>query len=186
MPVIKDRFPELADAVEEIADRGRMRDASKETVERQLWFASVALADHSPHVTSETFLTTGHERNPIQDSWVLPPPSSERDGASGTIASESGHIEWQRYGTEKKDYPIEASGPGGLWFWTGPPLKWPSSLPPGFVNLPAVEHPGFGPWGGRDFVEVAAEDAEPVLNTLFFDMGDSLAYDPLRDFYAAG
>jgi hypothetical protein len=180
MPVKEDRFPRLIDAVEKVADRSRMQDGAEETVESQLWVAENALVDRSPHVTSETFVTTGHERNPIRDSWLSPPPSRERDGAIGAVTSDAEHLDWQREGTE--DHPIPTS-PTGLWFWVGEPLKWPTRQPrPGFIYRQEVQHPGFGPWGGRDFVEVAAEDAEDTLVNLFVDLGDELAFEPLRSF----
>jgi len=180
MPVIKDRFPQLIGAVEETADRRRMQDGAEDTIEAQLASARMALVHRSPHVTEETFVTTGHERNPIQDSWLSPSSSGERDGATGVVASDAEHLDWQREGTAGHPIPLD---PSGVWFFVGEPLKWPTKQSqPGFIYRREVEHPGFGQWGGRDFVEVAAEDAEDTLMDLFVDLGNELAFESLRSF----
>jgi len=180
VPVIEDRFPQLVDAVEEMADRKRMQDGAEGTIEAQMASAKRSLVHWSPHVTEETLVTTGHERNPISGSWLSPPPSGERDGATGAVTSDAEHLDWQREGTAGHPIPLD---PSGVWFFVGEPLKWPTKQSqPGFIYRREVEHPGFGPWGGRDFVKVAAEDAEGALVDLFVDLGNELAFESLRSF----
>lgn len=197
-----DRFPELAEAIREYANRERIMGLATGAVEQQRVYMIDKLRDNSPIAGPDTFYDTGHgDHTTIIEGWEYGDSSATGTRASATINNRSEHVDVQRSGTQKKGYPIPHGGgrkprrPGGLVqtygksqvrFWLGPPLKWKVGSArfqkAGFVALDQVDHPGFEPWGGRDFVEVAADRGRPELIRIFSEeMGH--VYKPLEEFF---
>ena len=196
-----DRFPELAEAVREYGNRERIKSLAVGAVEQQRTYMMGKLRDNSPIARPDTYVDTGHSHTTIIEGWEHGESFATGTSVGTTINNRSEHIDVQRSGTQKKGYPIPSGAsrkprrPGGLIqtygkgqvrFWLGPPLKWPVRSArfrkAGFVSLDQVTHPGFEPWGGRDFVEVAADSGRPELIKIFSEeMGHT--YKPLEEFF---
>ena len=194
-----DRFPELAEAIREYANRERIMRLATGTVEQQRVYMIDKLRDNSPIAGQDTFHDTGHDHTTIIEGWEYGESFATGTRAGATINNRSEHIDWQRSGTARHDIPHSATRkprrPGGLTqtygksqvrFWLGPPLKWKVRSArfqkAGFVAFDQVDHPGFEPWGGRDFVEVAADSGRPELIKIFKEeMGH--VYKPLEEFF---
>lgn len=194
MTVERDEFQKLVGAIKKIADPARARTISREAAGRQAEIARGWLYEFSPQaIPARTFMTTGHQHTPISAGWRGPTSRENPDGASSSIFNVSEHIDVQRSGTEKKNYPITPRGPVGalaaeparLVFWLGPPLKWgvrsARFRKPGFVAMTAVTHPGIEPHGGKDFVESAADQARPGMIREFRKAGIRIAFEPLKE-----
>lgn len=162
MKVKVNRFPELKKTIERSTKRVVVRSAVRMGVVDLGDEMLPVLREYSPAKTQETFMTTGHDHTTIYDGWSRPEVKMNHlGGVDMQILNRSEHIDVQRTGTEKRGYPIPFE-PTGVTFWLGDPLKWGRRLPggPGFVRFNRIKHPGFGPWGGKDFVEEAAESFE--------------------------
>lgn len=204
MGIQVNRFDELIAAVERTANMDRLLGVSGNIVEEQTEFAQRELYEFSPRITPGTFMSTGHNHTPISEGWARLPQELSSDSVAVTIVNTSEHVRVQREGTTRKNYPItprqsSAYGtrlfPGGsrynlgsrLFFWIGPPLRWPvraaSFRKGGWAWMTKVEHPGFGPWGGRDFVLDAAEAAQDILVDIFRLSGRDEYLRPLRRFF---
>jgi hypothetical protein len=200
------RFGELMGAIRQSLDRERMTGIARDAVLEQQEEAEHQLFIFSPQATPETRVTTGHDHTPIWMGWESLLPEQLPDGAKATVISTSEHVGVQRTGTIKKGYKIWPGTTGGgtifypgggrrrarygtgrLRFWLGKPLKWPVRVArlrkPGFVAMTVVEHPGFGPWGGRDFVETAVEAAMPKMVEAFLDASIEVT-EPIREFFS--
>lgn len=181
-----DRFGELVDAIRQTADKVRAQKMAQAASRRQGKIAMRWLVDYSPQTTAQTFVTTGHDHTSILKGWRGPFDRPVMDGAESVVSSASEHIDVQRSGTTAKRYPIPKVAPvtSKLEFWLGPPLKWPvrkaKFRKPGFVQMTQVEHPGFEPHGGRDFVERAADQARPEMVKEFSETGYEVAFEPLK------
>jgi len=201
--VERDRFPELVEAVRKTLDRERISVMAEEIAVEHQESALVWLTYASPEATSETLMTTGHDHTSIKEGWDTGPVSRTPDGAEATVINRSEHVDWQRSGTAEHIIPFGRSGVESvsqsgdirrtvgptrpIAFWLGAPLKWPVHVArfaktPGIYSFLEVTHPGFGPWGGRDFVEVAADDARPELEYTF-RRGMKEVLRPLEEFF---
>jgi hypothetical protein len=211
MPIQSDRFEQLTRALRETVDRDRVNALARQASREQQEVAERYLTLFSPRKTSQTHMTTGHDHVEIAEGWDPGPVESTQRGARFSIANRSPHVNWQRFGTGPHEiWPRESSGGESsgrllgkrpfvylgegtsrgysprLVFWLGPPLRWPVRLArfrkAGFVKMTKVNHPGFEPHGGRDFVMTASEVArpgmvEPVRQATQFIM------EPLREFF---
>jgi hypothetical protein len=204
MTITVDRFDEMVHAIRDSLNKERLAEIARKTVDRQQGIAFEELWDHTPQKTRQTFMTTGHESHTsIGEGWRLDSPRALPDGAEAVIRNVSEHIDVQRTGTTRKNYPIpnimapaRGSGPAPGWkpfahpwmvFWVGPPLKWPArkkKFQSGrFGAFSQVRHPGFGPWGGRDFVEEAADEARPAMIDALRDESREM-FKPAREFFS--
>jgi hypothetical protein len=194
MSIERDRFGRLVSAITKIANPARARAISRDAAGRQAKIARGWLFEFSPQaIPARTFMTTGHQHTSISAGWRGPTSREEPDGASASVFNISEHVDVQRGGTEKKNYPITPRGPVGalaaeparLIFWLGPPLKWgvrsARFRKPGFVAMTAVIHPGIEPHGGRDFVESASDQARPGMIREFREAGIKIAFEPLGE-----
>lgn len=175
------RFPELIDAVRRTSDEDRAAQAAMLAVGRQSEIAMSELGASSPYSTRETLYATRHEPHHIADSWMIMRTERDGAGAKSVVGNSAPHIEWQRYGTPGHD--ISAQGPWGLTFWTGSPLRWASRHQDGhagWMRKKSIDHPGFGPWGGSDFVVGAAARVGSELARIAIDAGDEIAFMELR------
>lgn len=184
MRVRVNRFPQLVRAVEETADRTRAQDisgAGMRLIGRDL---HPVMKEFSPKATKETFYTTGHDHTTIYDGWSPPIVDPGGDGAVLRLMNRSEHIDVQRTGTEKRGYKIP-SNPTGVGFWLGSPLKWGRRIPgpPGFVRFAQITHPGFSPWGGRDFVASAAEEMAGETRSTMESTARTIAFRKLEEFF---
>jgi hypothetical protein len=144
------------------------------------------LREYSPIAGPDTFMTTGHNHTTIYDGWSRPiTRGNPRGGADLMFMNKSEHVEVQRTGTEDRGYPIPLN-PTGSTFWLGSPLKWGRSLPggPGFVRFPQITHPGIvEPWGGRDFVEEAAEAFDHDWHVIMVEILKKVVFGELDKFF---
>lgn len=196
-----DRFPELFNAIRDFASVERVKRIAKGVAEQHRAFMIGVLRENSPVAGPDTFVDTGHADRSILESWRYGEFFEGSNFVEAGIANDSPHVNEQRYGTRKKGYAIPHAGarkpsrPGGLTqiygqsqlrFWLGPPLKWPVRAARfrkgGFVYMDQVRHPGFGPWGGRDFVEVAADEGRPQMVQIFNEEMRGV-YEPLEKFF---
>jgi hypothetical protein len=201
MTIDLDRFDELVRSIRRSLSMERLSAMAQQTVERQQAIAFESLWKHTPQKTRQTFMTTGHEdHTSIGEGWRLDSPERLPDGARAVIRNVSEHVDVQRTGTTKKDYPITpgkgVAGPSNsfwmpfefprLVFWLGPPLKWPVRAARfrkgGFFSFAQVRHPGFGPWGGKDFVEEATDESRPEMARALREDGKQI-FKPLREFF---
>lgn len=104
---------------------------------------------------------------PIEQGWVL---NNAHDAQGIRLRSRSQHLQYQRFGTMKKNYPIPIRAGGNmLLFWWGSPLPWAPTRPPmlerapGPFFMPQIIHPGLEPYGGSDFVQRAVDQVMPDL-----------------------
>lgn len=176
------RFPELVESVKESASRRRSGEISALAAEAQAAIAIDELRERSPRSSEETLYTTGHEPHHISESWMIMSQDFERGGAGFVIGNSAPHLNAQRYGIDPVD-DLSARGPWGLIFWTGGRLRWPSKRQdgePGWMRKQSVDHPGFGAWGGSDFVERAAQNMRPDMSRIAAGAGDEIAFGELR------
>jgi hypothetical protein len=197
MPDDINRFGELVSAIKATLDQNRFRPHARETARDQGDIAMRWLVDFSPEaIPQQTVMTTGHDHETIKGGWRGPHDSDRPDGAEALITNLSEHVDVQRSGTSVKNYVIAPrgrtaltgfTGPAKLSFWLGPPLIWPVRKPkfrvPGFVEMTQVTHPGFGPHGGQDFVERAADRARPEMTETFHEMAVEVAFEPIERFF---
>ena len=177
MPVVANRFPDLVVAVEKTADKGRAQRESGVAVSRQSAVATFALTTFSPVLTASDDVFTSHEEHHIADSWETLSESRTDDGAVAIIGNSAPHLDAQRFGT-RRNYPIVARGPWGLTFWLRDPTD--ALDEPGIMRRQSVEHPGFGPWGGEDFVEVASRAMRPDLIQIAVESAGKIAFEEFR------
>ena len=176
------RFPELMESVEKTASEKRAAEMSVLAIAQQAMLAIGELRDKSPESSKSTLVTTGHAPHHIAESWLIMSEGPVRGGAQAVIGNSAPHLEAQRYGIEPVD-GLSAQGPWGLMFWTGSPLRWPSKRPDGqkgWMRKQSVDHPGFGAWGGSDFVERAAQGVRPEMIQIAVESGDEIAFAELR------
>ena len=176
------RFPELMGAVERTASEKRAAEMSALAIAQQAMLAIGELRDKSPESSESTLRTTGHAPHHISESWLIMSEGSVRSGAQAVIGNSAPHLSAQRYGIEPVD-DLSARGPWGLTFWTGPPLRWSSKRPDGqrgWMRRQSVDHPGFGAWGGSDFVERAAQSIRPEMTQIAAESGEEIAFAELR------
>lgn len=181
------RFGELIDSIKRIASMAHYGPISQRAAHRQAQLTTPMLIEFSPEaIPGRTLMTTGHSHTPIIAGWRGPFTQGAFDGATSTIENVSEHIDVQRMGTERKNYPIPIRR-GMVKFWLGTPLMWPvrkaKFRKPGFVRMAQVIHPGIEPHGGKDFVETVADKVRPELTRVFRDAGMQIAFEPLRKFF---
>lgn len=185
---VQDDFDKLRHAIEQAGDRERAN----------------ALLTGAGRVIVETFMVKLEEMQPI-DTTMAYKPSIRRGyapiargwqpidigdtdrGISLSLKSVSQHINIQRFGTEKKNYPIPIL-PSGVWFWWGAPLPWsPSRIPeyvsnaPGMFWFPQIEHPGIEPHGGEDFVRRAWITVRALATERFRETASTILFQPFRE-----
>ena len=204
MPTEVDRFPEFLESIRDTANRERIASIAGEAVRDQQRFMFGRLVFWSPRAAGDTFMSTGHDHTAIEDGWRYGSVSQTGNGAEASMDNVSEHVDVQRSGTLKKKYEIPHPGtrkqsrPGGLLqtygksqlaFWLGSPLKWGVKSArfqkAGFVYMDRVTHLGFGPHGGRDFVEVAAESGRGEMESIARDAGREIAFRPLEEFFSS-
>lgn len=100
---------------------------------------------------------------PIELGWITPRPSSEGEAAVVRVNSSSGHINFQRFGTEAHRIPRGAEE-ARLYFWWEKPATciektWGARvyMVPGWRAMKWVNHPGIRV--ANDFVVEAARAA---------------------------
>ncbi len=176
------RFPELMESVEKTASERRAAEISALAIAAQAAIAIDELRDKSPGSSERTLRTTGHAPHHIAESWLIMSADPVRGGARAVIGNSAPHLSAQRYGIEPVE-DLSAQGPWGLTFWTGSPLRWPSKRSDGqagWMRKQSVDHPGFGAWGGSDFVERAAQGMRPEMAQTAVESGDEIAFGELR------
>ncbi len=193
------RFGELVEAIKSTLDQNRLRPHARETAREQGRIAMEWLVDFSPEaIPGRTLVTTGHDHTSIIQGWRGPHDADRPDGAESLITNLSEHVDVQRSGTSIKNYVIAPRGQAAaragfegsrkLSFWLGAPLIWPVRAAkfrkPGFVEMAQVIHPGFGPHGGKDFVESAADRARPEMAETFHEMAVEVAFEPIEGFFS--
>jgi hypothetical protein len=193
MGIQVNRFDALISAVERTASQSHTQEVSAGIAGEHQEYAQSMLVAFSPYSTQYTHVSTGHSHTSIVDGWRSLPVERVGNGASATIANTSEHVNMQRYGTDAKNYPITARsgtgfGSGRLFFWIGPPLKWPvrkaAFRKGGWAWMTMVKHPGYGPWLGSDFVEDMAMASGDTMGNMFVSRGKQEYLRPLRSFFA--
>ena len=192
---IRNKFPALKRAIQQDAS-----DESRSTVAR---FAAGAVKDVAirhlkrltPFKTQETHMTTGHtDHTSIMDGWVEDLPIMTVNGvANAKITNVSEHIDWQRDGIEG-GYTMQVPERQAMYFWIGPPLKWPVVNPDrfyfgaqgGFATLQKVERKQrVDPWGGSDFVERAAREGRHEMDRRFGQWVGDTIFASIEEFFGA-
>ena len=205
MAVLKDEFDQMIVAIREALSKKRLMNIAAIAVRDQQRIAADHLFDHSPEaILGYTLMTTGHQHISVKQGWENEPPKRDGKGVEAIIINKSEHVRVQMTGTRKKFYQIphqlgtvsgtvggaeskRGTQSKGVTFWWGAPLKWRATKvakfrKPGFVHLRVVSHPGFGPWGGENFVGGAIREAEPAMNRVL-DEVRSEVMRPLRQYF---
>ena len=124
---------------------------------------------------------------PIASGWSPIRIVPKTDGVLLTLKSTSEHINWQRLGTDKKNYPIPGL-PTGVSFWWGAPLPWaPNRIPkivaraPGMFWFSQITHPGIEAYGGSDFVRRAWGMVQQPAKNQFSETADRILFQPFRE-----
>lgn len=143
------------------------------------------VGESEPSYTTKKGRTISHGRpshrlfgagSDIGSSWLDPEVAVTADGGETVIVSTAPHIKYVMDKT--KSHPI--SGPRGLSFWWGAPLRWnPVPAPgPGPRYYSQISHPGTI---ADPFVDKSIEDSRPEnLEELRTRMRE--AWQPVRSF----
>ena len=186
---VVDRFHILRRAIEQVNNRARTSDllSSAHGAVRDAFMAEIKKAQ--PVDTTMAYkpsIRRGY--TPIASGWgrglVI-----EKTGKGITLSlkSVSKHLKWQRFGTDKKSYPIPGV-PTGMYFWWGAPLPWtPTMIPelversPGMFWFSQIMHPGIEAYGGSDFVRRAWMEVRAQAMERFKETAKTILFQPFRD-----
>lgn len=195
---VKNRFPELMAAVRETVDQDRLRRLADEGVDEQLEIMQRWLGQLSPHTTEETFVSTGHDHEPIAKSYGRKPNEFREDGVTGTITNASQHFLAQARGASPAVIPRNAPY---VKFWIGAPLRWPirsdairkrlarMGVDGAYFVFGSVNHPGFKPWrdpgggSGENWIEQSSDQAFPQMLGIFRSVAREATFEPLSEFF---
>jgi len=187
---IQDDFDKLRRAIEQAGDRERANRLLT-GIGRVIVEAFMVKLEQIQPDGSQTYVgersSTRHGYTPIASGWQPVDIGDTDHGISFSLKSVSRHINIQRFGTEKKNYPIPLL-PTGVWFWWGAPLPWaPSQVPeyiarsPGMFWFPQIQHPGIEPYGGEDFVRRAWITVRALAIERFRDTTTTILFQPFRE-----
>lgn len=186
----KNRFPALVAAIQETASvaRGRVELENAAILAGQL--AEMYLKRLSPHRTYPPVNTwqgpgtpepyEGERKRephvPISEGWQRPDVTISGTTAEVLITNVSEHLDVQRTGILT---PYTETGPQLFWY----PLKGGGGGRAYFLGVTRNHY--FGPWGGRDFVEEAADQARPDLMEIFRESSYNVAFSALNRHFNA-
>jgi hypothetical protein len=190
---IKDEFKKLLAAIELMADQNRANKLffyAGQLISQRMFIElqKVQPDGFGTYVSipgSEERPSVRHGYVPISQGWNSPEVNFTDKGVRVSITSRSEHIDVQRFGTRKKNYPIP-SGEPGVAFWWGAPLPWsPTQAKSAAVSsgpfwFKQITHPGVEPYGGSDFVARAWRSMSHYAFARFREVGFMLL-GPLRD-----
>lgn len=185
---IQDDFDKLRTAIDKAGDPDRARKLLTGTG-RMIVEAFMAELEQLQPVDVSMAWKPSIRRGytPIASGWQPVDIGDTEYGISLSLKSRSKHINWQRFGTPKKNYPIP-NLPTGVSFWWGAPLPWsPSEIPeyitaaPGMFWFLQIEHPGIKPYGGEDFVRRAWTIVRSQAIERFRTTANEILFQPFRE-----
>lgn len=185
---IQDDFDKLRRAIEQAGDRDRANRLLSSAGRIIMESFMAKLGEVQPDGT-QTYVgqrpSVRHGYTPIASGWQPAEIEDTDHGVSLSLKSVSQHINIQRFGTEKKNYPIPLL-PEGVHFWWGAPLPWaPSQIPeiasraPGMFWFPQIEHPGIEV--DEDFVRKAWMTVRALAAGRFRETTATILFQPFRE-----
>ena len=199
---IKSRIPKFIYTLHQIKNRPRASEINREALNEMGSVTFEFIRRVQPRRTYNTLhplaADVGNIRThtPISKGWQGPITSGLADGGAVTLLmNRSEHIEFQMEGRQGP-----WSIPGSV-FPIGPPLKWPiinkdiwrrklldaertgNPVNPWLAPVKPVSHPGYGPWGGSNFVVRGAEAGRPRRAGIFRGAVLRIGQHPLRQFF---
>lgn len=187
---IQDDFDKMRRAIERVGDRERANRLLSTTGQTIVANFMAKLEETQPD-GSQTYVgerpSVRRGYTPIASGWQPVDIEDTDRGISLSLKSTSQHVNIQRFGTRRKNYPIP-NFPTGVYFWWGAPLPWsPSRIPeyvaraPGMFWFPQITHPGIEPHGGEDFVRRAWMAIRAYANRQFRGAADTILFQPFRE-----